>query len=87
MKEIDMTLNNGGKIVGKLRKTSSPRSLIILVHGFTGTMDGPGGTSWIKLSKALARQNFDVFRFNFRFTSPGYKNFQNILLLPLRQTK
>jgi len=81
MKEIDMTLNNGGKIVGKLRKTSSPRSLIILVHGFTGTMDGPGGTSWIKLSKALAKQNFDVFRFNFRFTSPGYKNFQNMTIL------
>jgi esterase/lipase len=53
---------------------------VILVHGFTGTIDGPGGTSWIKLSKKLAKNGFDVFRFNFRFTSSDYKDFHKMTI-------
>jgi len=80
MKEIKIIFNNNGKIVGKLHKKQNPKGLIILVHGFTGSIEGPGGTSWIKLAKLLAKENFDVFRFNFCFTSPGWKEFHKMTI-------
>lgn len=78
MKEILINFNNNGKIVGKLHKVTNSKGLIILVHGFTGTIEGPGKTSWKKLAKALTKENFDVFRFNFRFTSLGWKEFHRM---------
>jgi esterase/lipase len=78
MKEIPVIFENDGKIVGLLRKVKKPKGLVILVHGFTGTIDGPAGTSWIKLSKALAKKKFDVYRFNFRFTGPEWEEFHKM---------
>lgn len=80
MKEIPVNFQNDGNIVGKLSKIANPRGLVILVHGFTGSIDGPGGTSWKKLSKELNRAGFDTFRFNFRFTSKGWKNFHKMTI-------
>lgn len=80
MKEIPMNFKNDGKIVGILHKVQQPRALVILVHGFTGSINGPGGTSWKKLAKELAKKNFDVFRFNFRYTSPGWREFHKMTI-------
>ncbi len=80
MKEISVNLSNNGKIVGLLRKVKNPKGLVILVHGFPGSIKGPAGTSWIKLSKALARKKFDVYRFNFRFTSPRWNKFHKMTI-------
>lgn len=80
MRELPVTFNNKGKIVGRLHKTSKPRGLVILVHGFAANLDGPGGTSHKKLSRLLAKESFDVYRFNFRFTSLGWKDFHKMTI-------
>jgi len=46
--------NQGEKIEGILNKPENKtESLIVLVHGFTGSKDGPGGL-FIKLAKKIS---------------------------------
>jgi dienelactone hydrolase len=72
--------NQGEKIEGILHLPEREiNSLIILVHGFTGTMDGPGGL-FIKLAKELANKDFVVLRFNFRFTSEDFSQFHKMTI-------
>lgn len=72
--------NEGQKIVGILHKSDKPNDkLVILVHGFTGDMDGPGGL-FIPFANKLSKDGFDVFRFNFRFTTKDWSLFQNVTI-------
>ncbi|HUB92667.1 MAG TPA: alpha/beta fold hydrolase [Candidatus Saccharimonadales bacterium] len=75
-----LRLENGGKIVGKLSEVADSRGLILLVHGFAGNIDGPGGTSYKKIVRLLNERNFDVFRFNFRFTDKSLKDFEKMTI-------
>ena len=81
MKEQKVTIENQGqKIVGILHKSDKANDkLVILVTGFTGTMKGSGGI-FIKLAKRLCKNGFDVFRFNFRFTTWDWSLYQNMTI-------
>jgi len=70
--------NEGQKIEGILHvPEKTTESLVILVHGFTGSKDGPGG-AFIKLVESLASKGFAVLRFNFRFTTEDWSEFHNM---------
>lgn len=81
MKEEKIIIENEGqKIVGIMHKSDKPSDkIVILVHGFTGDMDGPAGF-WIPIAKELCKNGFDVFRFNFRFTTKDWSLFQNMTI-------
>ncbi len=70
--------NQGQKIESILHKPGGETdSLIILVHGFTGSKEGPGD-AFIKLAEELVSRNFAVLRFNFRFTTDDWSEFQKM---------
>jgi pimeloyl-ACP methyl ester carboxylesterase len=72
--------NQGEKIESILHSPEiKTDSLIILVHGFTGTMDGPGNL-FIKLAEELVLKNFSVLRFNFRYTSEDFSQFDKMTI-------
>jgi len=72
--------NQGEKIEGILTKPENEsKSLIVLVHGFTGSRDGPGGL-FIKLAKELVSEDFTVLRFNFRFTTADWSEFHKMTI-------
>jgi len=72
--------SQGQKIDGILhlprRRTDS---LIILVHGFTGTRNGPGGL-FLKLARKLCERNFAVLRFNFRSTTEDFSQLHKMTI-------
>ena len=53
--------------------------LIILVHGFTGTKDGPGSL-FLRLAEKLVSQDFAVLRFNFRYTTEDFREFHKMTI-------
>jgi len=55
------------------------KSLVILVHGFTGTEDGPDGI-FIELAEKLASKGFAVLRYNFRYTTSDLSEFQKMTI-------
>jgi len=68
--------NEGEKIECVLHKSDEPTdTLIITVHGFTGTMD-----NFIPLAEKLSDNGFDTLRFNFRFTTKDWNLFQNMTI-------
>jgi len=72
--------NQGQKIESILYSPENKTdSLIILVHGFTGSRDGPGGL-FIKLAEKLVFKNFAALRFNFRFTSEDFSEFHKMTI-------
>jgi len=72
--------NKGEKIEGILHKPEKKtESLVILVHGFAGSKDGPGGL-FNKLAEELVSKNFDVLRFNFRFTTEDFSQFSKMTI-------
>ena len=72
--------NEGQEIEGILHLPDKPtQSLVILVHGFTGSKDGPDGI-YIKLAEKLASKGFAVLRFNFRFTTEDWNQFHNMTI-------
>jgi len=81
MKEENIYFENQGeKIEGILHLPENKTdSLVILVHGFTGSKEGPGGL-FINLAEKLVSKNFAVFRFNFRFTSEDFSEFYKMTI-------
>ena len=73
--EINLTVDNQ-TIKGLLENPDSDK-LMILVHGFTGNMQGPRDI-FGKLSNALQIKGFAVLRFNFRGTPPSEMDFQDM---------
>ena len=72
--------NQGEKIEGILHlPDNSTHSLVILVHGFTGSKNGPDKI-FIKLAKKIAAEGFAVLRFNFRFTSEDLSEFYKMTI-------
>jgi len=72
--------NQRQKIEGILHTPKNKTdSAIILVHGFTGSRDGPGGL-FVKLAEELVSNNFAVLRFNFRFTSDDWSGFHRMTI-------
>lgn len=72
--------NQGEKVEGILDKPKRKTdSLVILVHGFTGSRDGPDGL-FIKLAQELVFKNFAVLRFNFRFTTNDFRKFHKMTI-------
>jgi len=72
--------NEGQQIEGILHLPDTPtQALVILVHGFTASRDGPGGI-FIKLAEELASKDFAVIRFNFRFTTDDWAEFHNMTI-------
>jgi len=72
--------NEGIKIESILHlPENETNSLIILVHGFTGSKDGPGD-AFTNLAKRLASENFAVLRFNFRFTTDNWSEFHKMTM-------
>lgn len=72
--------NQDGKIEGILTELENEsKSLIILVHGFTSSKEGPGGL-FIKLAQELASKNFAILRFNFRFTTDNFSEFHKMTM-------
>jgi hypothetical protein len=66
--------NKGEKIIGLLESPETKTSdLILLAHGFTGSMDGPSNL-YKRLTSKLVESGFTVYRFNFRFTSDPFEN-------------
>jgi pimeloyl-ACP methyl ester carboxylesterase len=68
-----------GNIVGKLMEVPNSRGLVILVHGFTGNMEGPSGL-FRRFAFKLGREGYSVFRFNFRYTDDKMKDFYKMAL-------
>jgi dienelactone hydrolase len=72
--------NEGQQIEGFLHlPDNTTQSLVILVHGFTGSRDGPDGI-FIKLAEDLVSKSFAVLRFNFRFTTENWSEFHNMTI-------
>ena len=67
---------NKQTIKGVLENPTSDK-VMILVHGFTGDMQGPDNI-FEKLSNKLQEKGFAVLRFNFRGTPPSDMDFQDI---------
>lgn len=61
-KKIEFQSKRGIKLVGILENEKA-KKCVILVHGFCDNKDGMG--RWIKLSFALQKENYAVFRFDF----------------------
>ena len=68
-----------GDIAGKLMEVPNSRGLVILVHGFTGNMEGPSGL-FRRFAFKLGREGYSVFRFNFRYTDDKMKDFDKMTL-------
>jgi esterase/lipase len=81
MKNEELIIENeGGKIIGILHKSEKPTDkIVILVHGFTGDIDGPAGF-WKPMAEKLCENGFDVYRFSFRFTTKDWSLFQNMTI-------
>ncbi len=72
--------NQGYKIEGFLHLSEKEtKSLIILVHGFTGSRNGPGNL-FIELAEDLTSKGFNVLRFNFRFTTDDWNEFHKMTM-------
>ncbi|NIM46733.1 MAG: alpha/beta fold hydrolase [Candidatus Aenigmarchaeota archaeon] len=72
--------NQGYKVESILHlPENKTNSLVILVHGFTGSINGPGGL-FIKLAEELASKGFAVLRFNFRFTTDDWSEFHKMTM-------
>jgi len=72
--------NQGEKIEGILYLPAEKTdSLIVLVHGFTGTIDGPGGL-FVRLAEELSSRNFAALRFNFRYTTEDFSQFHKMTI-------
>lgn len=68
-----------GDIVGKQMEALDPRGLVILVHGFTGNMEGPSGL-FRRFASELGREGYSVLRFNFRYTNDKMASFDKMTL-------
>ncbi|MBD3155815.1 MAG: alpha/beta fold hydrolase [Candidatus Aenigmarchaeota archaeon] len=81
MKEEEFNIENEGQeIVGILHRAKENNDkLVILVHGFTGDIDGPAGF-WEPMAEKLCDNGFDVYRFNFRFTTKDWSLFRNMTI-------
>lgn len=66
-----------GETVKGLLENPASDKLMILVHGFTGNMHGPGNI-FDKLSNRLQKDGFAVIRFNFRGTPPSEGRFEDM---------
>lgn len=78
MQEKIIFENKGYKIEGILHlPEKETNSIVILVHGFTGSKDGPGDV-FIELAETLEANGFAVLRFNFRFTTEDWSKFHNM---------
>ena len=74
--------NRGGKIIGLLESPeikTKTNDLILLAHGFTGSMDGPSSL-YKRLAGKLVESGFTVYRFNFRFTSNPFEEHHRMTL-------
>ena len=72
--------NKGEKILGHLHiPDNKTDKLIILVHGFTGTENGPVNL-FVELAEKLVSENFAVLRFNFRYTDETWKEFHKMTM-------
>lgn len=81
MKQKKIHFENKDKIIEGIQSSpdNGSNSLIILVHGFTGSKDGPGGL-FIPLSEMLVSKGYSVLRFNFRFTTDDLKEFYKMTI-------
>ncbi|MEM5778100.1 MAG: YqiA/YcfP family alpha/beta fold hydrolase [Candidatus Aenigmatarchaeota archaeon] len=72
--------NQGEKIIGFLTSPNlKTNSLILLVHGFTGNMNGPADL-YKRLAYKLTENGFAVYRFNFRFTSDSFEDYHKMTI-------
>ena len=72
--------NNGEKIKGVLAlPDQKTEKIVVIVHGFTATKDGPGN-SFVKLAKKLAENGFVALRFNFRYTNENFTEFEKMTI-------
>lgn len=71
------TITVGDHEVCGVLENPSEESLVILVHGFTGSLHGPSSV-FEMLSNHLQDAGFAVFRFNFRGTPPSDMAFQEM---------
>ena len=72
--------NDGEKIKGVLAlPDQKTEKIVIIVHGFTATKDGPGN-SFVKLAKKLAENGFAALRFNFRYTNENFTEFEKMTI-------
>lgn len=53
------------KIVGELKESNKSKFLVILVHGFTGSKEGPESKMFPLTTKKLLENGFSVFTFDF----------------------
>jgi len=81
MKEEKIVFENQGeKIIGVLTlPDSKTNNLILLVHGFTGNMNGPEDL-YKRLAYKLTENGFAVYRFNFRFTSDSFEDYHRMTI-------
>lgn len=78
-KRLDFKTKSG-KITGFLTLPKAiSKNLILLVHGFTGSMDGPSDL-YKKLAYKLTENGFAVYRFNFRFTTDDFKDYYKMTI-------
>jgi uncharacterized protein len=73
----EFTLNVKGFDIKGVLENKESKKLMILLHGFTGDMHGPGN-SFIKLSEQLQENGYAVLRFNFRGTPPSGMEFKDM---------
>lgn len=78
MKEDIEIQVNDYKMVGYLENKESEK-LIIMLHGFTGNMQGPDNI-YDKLSEKLQENGYAVLRFNFRGTPPSQMEFTEMTI-------
>lgn len=72
--------NKGEKIIGLLTLPDlKTNNLVLLVHGFTGNMNGPADL-YKRLAHKLIENGFAVYRFNFRFTSENFENYHKMTI-------
>jgi len=73
--------NKGEKIIGFLTlPDSKANSFILLVHGFTGNLNGPADL-YKRLAYKLTENGFAVYRFNFRFTTDNFENYHKMTIV------
>lgn len=72
--------NEGYKIEGILHlPEKETNSVVVIVHGFTASKDGPGKV-FVELAETLVANGFAVLRFNFRFTTEDLSEFHNMTI-------
>jgi uncharacterized protein len=77
--KLDFKLKDGN-IVGLLTTPNAKTDkIILLVHGFTGNMNGPADL-YKRLAYKLTESGFAVYRFNFRFTSDGFEDYYKMTI-------